>query len=126
MIYLSPAPLYHAAPHVGVNLTIRMGGTAVIMEHFDAAQFLGLVERYRVTHSQLVPTMFSRLFKLPEAIRRRNDLPSLEVAIHAAAPCPVQVKEQMIEWWGPIVQGILRLDRRDGPYRLRHRRVARP
>ena len=102
LIYLSPAPLYHAAPHVGVNLTIRMGGTAIIMEHFDAAQFLQLIEQYRVTHSQLVPTMFSRLLKLPDE-QRRCDLSSLEIAIHAAAPCPVQVKQQMIDWWGPII-----------------------
>ena len=103
LIYLSPAPLYHAAPHVGVNLTIRMGGTAVIMERFDPESFLRLVETHRVTHSQLVPTMFSRLLKLPEEIRRRYDLASLRTAIHAAAPCPVQVKQQMIDWWGPII-----------------------
>jgi long-chain acyl-CoA synthetase len=102
LIYLSPAPLYHAAPHLGVNLTVRMGGTAIVMEHFDAAQFLQLIGRYRVTHTQLVPTMFSRLLKLP-ADHRRCDLSSLEIAIHAAAPCPVQVKQQMIDWWGPIV-----------------------
>jgi long-chain acyl-CoA synthetase len=101
-IYLSPAPLYHAAPHLGVNLTIRMGGTAIIMEHFDAAQFLRLLEQYRVTHTQLVPTMFSRLLKLPPE-QRMCDLSSLEIAIHAAAPCPVQVKQQMIDWWGPII-----------------------
>jgi len=103
LIYLSPAPLYHAAPHVGVNLTIRMGGTAIIMERFDAEHYLRLVEQYRVTHSQLVPTMFSRLLKLPDEVRRRYDLRSLEIAIHAAAPCPVQVKQQMIDWWGPII-----------------------
>jgi long-chain acyl-CoA synthetase len=103
MSYLSPAPLYHAAPLLGVALTIRMGGTAIIMEHFDPEQFLALVERHRVTHTQLVPTMFSRMLKLPEKVRRSWDLSSLEIAIHAAAPCPVQVKEQMIEWWGPIV-----------------------
>jgi long-chain acyl-CoA synthetase len=102
LIYLSPAPLYHAAPHLGVNLTIRMGGTAIIMEHFDAALFLQLIEQHRVTHTQLVPTMFSRLLKLPGA-QRRCDLSSLEIAIHAAAPCPVQVKQQMIDWWGPII-----------------------
>ena len=102
LVYLSPAPLYHAAPHVAVNLTIRIGGTAIIMEHFDAAQYLRLIERYRVTHSQLVPTMFSRLLKLPEDARR-CDLSSLEIAIHAAAPCPVRVKQQMIDWWGPII-----------------------
>jgi long-chain acyl-CoA synthetase len=103
MIYLSPAPLYHATPQLGVNLTIRAGGTAVIMEHFDAQWYLELVQTYKVTHSHLVPTMFSRMLKLPEAIRRRYDLSSLEVAIHGAAPCPVQVKERMIEWWGPII-----------------------
>ena len=103
MIYLSPAPLYHSAPQGAVGLTIRMGGTAVIMERFDAEQYLALIEKHRISHSQLVPTMFSRLLKLPEAARRRHDLSSLEIAIHAAAPCPVQVKEQMIEWWGPII-----------------------
>jgi long-chain acyl-CoA synthetase len=104
MIYLSPAPLYHSAPQAAVALTIRAGGTAVIMEHFDAESYLALVERHRVTHSQLVPTMFSRMLKLPEAVRAGYDLTSLEVAIHAAAPCPVPVKRQMIDWWGPIIQ----------------------
>jgi long-chain acyl-CoA synthetase len=103
MIYLSPAPLYHSAPQAAVGLTIRMGGTAIVMERFDAEHYLQLVEKHRVTHSQLVPTMFSRLLKLPDAVRRKYDLSSLEIAIHAAAPCPVQVKEQMIEWWGPII-----------------------
>jgi len=103
MIYLSPAPLYHSAPQAAVSLTIRQGGTAIIMERFDPEAYLALVGKYRVTHSQLVPTMFSRLLKLPAATRRRHDLSSLEIAIHAAAPCPVQVKEEMIEWWGPII-----------------------
>ena len=103
MTYLSPAPLYHSAPQAAVSLAIRHGGTAIIMEKFDPEAYLALIEKYRVTHSQLVPTMFSRLLKLPEAARRRHDLSSLEIAIHAAAPCPVQVKEQMIEWWGPII-----------------------
>jgi long-chain acyl-CoA synthetase len=103
MIYLSPAPLYHAAPQAAVSLTIRHGGTAIIMERFDPEAYLALVEKYRVTHTQLVPTMFSRMLKLPEDTRRRYDLSSLEIAIHAAAPCPVPVKEQMIEWWGPII-----------------------
>jgi long-chain acyl-CoA synthetase len=103
MTYLSPAPLYHAAPWLGVALTIRMGGTAIIMEHFDPEQFLSLVEQHGVSHTQLVPTMFSRMLKLPDEVRRRCDLSSLEIAIHAAAPCPVPVKEQMIAWWGPII-----------------------
>jgi len=103
MTYLSPAPLYHSAPQAAVALTIRNGGTAVIMEKFDPEAYLALIEKYKVTHSQLVPTMFSRLLKLPAEARSRHDLSSLEIAIHAAAPCPVQVKEQMIEWWGPII-----------------------
>jgi long-chain acyl-CoA synthetase len=104
MIYLSPAPLYHSAPQAAVNLTIRTGGTAVIMEKFDPEHYLQLVEKWGITHTQLVPTMFSRLLKLPEEVRTRYDLSSLEIAIHAAAPCPVLVKEDMIKWWGPIIQ----------------------
>jgi long-chain acyl-CoA synthetase len=103
MVYLSPAPLYHSAPQAAVNLTIGIGGTAVIMEHFDPEQFLAQVQKRRVTHSQLVPTMFSRMLKLPEEVRRAYDLSSLETIIHAAAPCPVPVKRQMIDWWGPII-----------------------
>jgi long-chain acyl-CoA synthetase len=103
MIYLSPAPLYHSAPQGAVNLTIRMGGTAIIMEQFDPERYLELVEKWGVTHSQLVPTMFSRMLKLPEQVRTRYDLSSLEIAVHAAAPCPALVKEDMIKWWGPII-----------------------
>jgi len=103
MTYLSPAPLYHSAPTGGVSLAIRLKGTIVIMERFDPEQFLVLVERHRVTHTQMVPTMFSRLLKLPEEVRRRYDLSSLEGVVHAAAPCPVPVKEAMIEWLGPII-----------------------
>lgn len=103
MIYLSPAPLYHAAPQGAVGATIRRGGTVILMEKFDPEQYLQLVEKYRATHSQLVPTMFSRMLKLPEETRKRYDVSSLEAVVHAAAPCPVQVKEKMIEWWGPII-----------------------
>jgi long-chain acyl-CoA synthetase len=104
MIYLSPAPLYHSAPQAAVNLTIRMGGTAIIMERFDPEQYLALVEKWGITHTQLVPTMFSRLLKLPDEVRTRYDLSSLEIAIHAAAPCPALVKDDIIKWWGPIIQ----------------------
>jgi long-chain acyl-CoA synthetase len=103
MIYLSPAPLYHSAPQAAVNLTIRMGGTVIIMESFDPQRYLELVEQWGVTHSQLVPTMFSRMLKLPEDVRSRYDLSSLEIAVHAAAPCPAAVKDEMIRWWGPII-----------------------
>ncbi|MEJ5254918.1 MAG: AMP-binding protein [Acidimicrobiales bacterium] len=103
MVYLSPAPLYHAAPLRFTMSVHQLGGTAVVMEHFDAEEALALIERYRVTHSQWVPTMFVRMLKLAPDVRARYDLSSLRVAIHAAAPCPVPVKEQMIEWWGPII-----------------------
>ncbi len=103
MRYLSPAPLYHSAPQANVSLAIRNGGTVVIMEHFDPEHYLQLVQRHRITHTQLVPTMFSRMLKLPEDVRRQYDLSSLKIAVHAAAPCPVPVKAQMIDWWGPIV-----------------------
>ena len=103
MVYLSPAPLYHTAPQVSVAIALRMKSTAVVMEHFDPALYLELVGRYGVTHSQVVPTMFSRMLKLPDDVRVAADVSSLEVVIHAAAPCPVPVKEQMIEWFGPIL-----------------------
>jgi long-chain acyl-CoA synthetase len=103
MIYLSPAPLYHSAPQAAVNLTIRAGGTVIVMESFDPERYLDLVEKWGITHTQLVPTMFSRLLKLPEGLRKRYDLSSLEIAIHAAAPCPAMVKDEIIKWWGPII-----------------------
>jgi acyl-CoA synthetase (AMP-forming)/AMP-acid ligase II len=103
MVYLSPAPLYHAAPLAFVTSTQRFGGSVVVMEKFDPAESLDLIERCRVTHSQWVPTMFVRMLKLEESERDRADLASHEVAIHAAAPCPVSVKHRMIEWWGPIL-----------------------
>jgi acyl-CoA synthetase (AMP-forming)/AMP-acid ligase II len=102
-VYLSPAPLYHAAPLrfcLGVH---ELGGTAVVMEHFDPEQALALIDRYHVTHSQWVPTMFVRMLKLPDEVRERYDVSSLKVAVHAAAPCPVQVKQKMIAWWGPVL-----------------------
>ncbi len=102
-IYLCPAPLYHSAPLRWSMSVNRLGGTVVVMERFDAEAALALIERHRITHSQWVPTHFVRLLKLPEATRRRYDLRSLKVAFHAAAPCPIHVKEAMIEWWGPII-----------------------
>jgi long-chain acyl-CoA synthetase len=103
MTYLMPAPLYHSAPLVGAAGTIRLGGTLVVMERFDEEECLQLIEEHRVTHSQFVPTMFSRMLKLPESVRRKYDLSSLEAVVHGAAPCPVPVKRAMIEWWGPII-----------------------
>ena len=102
-VYLSPAPLYHSAPFGFTTAVQMMGGTVVMMEHFDPEESLGLIERYGVTHSQWVPTMFSRLLKLPEAARTGRDLSSQRVVIHAAAPCPPAVKQAMFDWWGPII-----------------------
>ena len=102
-VYLSPAPLYHAAPLRFCGMITATGGTVVLMDSFDAEESLALIERFRVTHSQWVPTMFVRMLKLPESTRRRYDLSSLRVAIHAAAPCPVEVKQRMLEWWGPVI-----------------------
>ncbi len=102
-VYLSPAPLYHAAPLRFCMAVHRLGGTTVVMEKFDPLDALALIERHRVTHSQWVPTMFVRMLKLPAEDRRRFDVSSLRCAIHAAAPCPVPVKQEMIEWWGPVL-----------------------
>jgi acyl-CoA synthetase (AMP-forming)/AMP-acid ligase II len=103
MTYLNPAPLYHSAPQASVAAALRLGCTAVVMEHFDPEQWLALVERYRVTHCQMVPVMFSRLLRLPDDVRARYDTSSLECIVHAAAPCPVHVKQAMIDWLGPII-----------------------
>jgi fatty-acyl-CoA synthase len=102
-VYLSPAPLYHAAPFGFCMRTLALGGTVVMMERFDPELALELIERYAITHSQWVPTMFVRMLKLAEAARQRYDLSSHRCAIHAAAPCPVEVKQQMMAWWGPII-----------------------
>ena len=102
-VYLSPAPLYHGAPLRFTMAAHIIGSTAVVMERFDAAEFLAAVERYSVTHTQVVPTMFVRMLKLPDEQRLAHDLSSLTAVLHAAAPCPVEAKHQMIEWLGPII-----------------------
>ncbi|MEM7426963.1 MAG: AMP-binding protein [Pseudomonadota bacterium] len=101
--YLSPAPLYHAAPLRHSMTVIKLGGTVTVMKKFDAERALRLIEEHRITHSQWVPTMFVRMLKLPEEIREKYDCSSQQVALHAAAPCPVPVKREMIAWWGPIL-----------------------
>ena len=103
MTYLNPAPLYHSAPQACVAASIRLGATNVIMERFDPELWLALVERYRVTNCQMVPSMFSRLLRLPADVRSRYDTSSLECIVHAAAPCPEHVKRGMIDWLGPII-----------------------
>jgi long-chain acyl-CoA synthetase len=102
-IYLSPAPLYHTAPSV-FTMTIQAAGiTTVVMEKFDAEGCLDAIQRHHVTHGQFVPAMFTRMLKLPGSVRNSYDLSSLKRVIHAAAPCPVEIKKQIIDWWGPIV-----------------------
>jgi long-chain acyl-CoA synthetase len=103
MVLLEPAPMYHAAAHSHVSGTLRSGGTSILMGRFDAEEFLRLVAEYRITHAAMVPTMFSRLLQLPEDVRTRYDLSSLETIIHGAAPCPPSVKREMIDWLGPIL-----------------------
>lgn len=103
MVYLSPAPLYHAAP-LRFNISVHaIGGTTVVMEHFDAENYLKFAEKYKATHTQVVPTMFIRMLKLDDDVRNKYDVSSLRVAIHAAAPCPKETKLAMINWWGPVI-----------------------
>ncbi len=102
-IYLSPAPLYHSAPLFYSMSTMRLGGTAIVMEHFDPEFALQCIEKYHVTHSQWVPTMFVRMLKLPDEVRNKYDVSSQKVVLHAAAPCSVETKRKMIDWFGPII-----------------------
>lgn len=101
--YLTPAPLYHAAPLRFSMSSLSIGATVVVMPKFDPEAYLACVERFRVTHTQVVPTMFVRMLKLPADVRERYDVSSLRAVIHAAAPCPVEVKQAMIDWWGPVI-----------------------
>jgi long-chain acyl-CoA synthetase len=102
-VFLSPAPLYHAAPLRWCMSVQKLGGTVIVMEKFDAEEALALIEKHRVTHAQWVPTHFVRMLKLDPEVRARHDVSSLRTVFHAAAPCPVKVKQQMMEWWGPII-----------------------
>ena len=102
-VYLSPAPLYHAAPLRYCATFQRFGATIVVMDRFDAEGALAAIQKYEITHSQWVPTMFVRMLKLEEEIRNQYDVSSLTFAIHAAAPCPVAIKEKMLDWWGPVI-----------------------
>jgi long-chain acyl-CoA synthetase len=102
-VYLSPAPLYHAAP-LGWSMAVHaLGGTVILMERFDPEEALRLIERHKVTTAQWVPTHFVRMLKLPPETRAKYDVSSLTQVFHAAAPCPVPIKQQMIDWWGPII-----------------------
>ncbi len=102
-VYLCPAPLYHAAPLRFCGTIQSVGGTVILMDRFDAEEALALIDRYEVTAGQWVPTMFVRMLKLPEETRAKYDVSSMKVAVHAAAPCPPEIKRAMIEWWGPVI-----------------------
>ena len=102
-VYLVPAPLYHAAALGWTMLVLRLGGTVVVMEKFDPLEALRLIEAHQVTHAQFVPTMLVRLLRLSDQDRKRHDISTLQMAIHAAAPCAPQIKREIIEWFGPIV-----------------------
>ncbi|OBF17226.1 fatty-acid--CoA ligase FadD4 [Mycobacterium sp. ACS4331] len=102
-VYLSPAPIYHTAPAMWTMAAQSVGATTVVMERFDAEGALDCIQRYAVTHAQFVPTMFVRMLRLPEAARTRYDLSSLQRVVHAAAPCAPEIKKQMIDWWGRII-----------------------
>ncbi|QZT59581.1 acyl-CoA synthetase [Mycolicibacterium austroafricanum] len=102
-IYLSPAPIYHTAPLKWCGGVLALGGTVVLMERFDAAEALAAIQKYRVTVTQMVPTMFIRMLHLPDEVRGAFDVSSLRLAVHAAAPCPPDVKDAMIDWWGPVL-----------------------
>jgi fatty-acyl-CoA synthase len=102
-VYLTVGPLYHAAPLVSSMSTHRYGGTVAVLPRFDAEETLKAIDKYRVTHVQFVPTMFVRLLRLPQSVRQRYDISSMRAVVHGAAPCPVEVKRGMIEWFGPII-----------------------
>jgi long-chain acyl-CoA synthetase len=102
-IYLTPAPLYHTAPSMWSMSAQAVGATVVVLEKFDAEGCLDAIQHHRVTHGQFVPSMFVRMLKLPEVVRGSYDVSSLVRVVHAAAPCPVEIKKQMIDWWGPVV-----------------------
>ena len=102
-VYISPAPLYHAAPLRWCMAIHQLGGTVIVMEKFDPEAMLALIETYKVDVGQFVPTHFVRMLKLPQAVRDRYDISSMRSAVHAAAPCPIPVKEQMMAWWGPVI-----------------------
>src|SRR5699024_8150947 len=102
-VWLNSAPLYHAYPLQSCTTVVRWGGTLVLTEKFDAEESLRLIEEHKVTHSSMVPTMFVRFLRLPDQVRAKYDLSSLQTVLHAGAPCSVHVKQAIMDWWGPVL-----------------------
>jgi long-chain acyl-CoA synthetase len=102
-VFLSSGPWYHALPVAGVVSVLDDGGAVVVMDKWTPDGFLQLVQQHRVTSATVVPTMFHRLLALPDDVRERADVSSLRAVNHAGAPCPIDVKRRMIDWWGPII-----------------------
>ena len=102
-VHICGSPLYHTAVLNFVGISVQLGHTVVLMDKFDAEEMLRLIDRYRVTHSHMVPAQFIRLLALPEDVRAKYDVSSLRTMIHGAAPCPNEVKRAMLDWWGPVV-----------------------
>ena len=103
MVTVITGPMYHSAPNAYGLFAFRVGASAILQPRFDPEELLALIEKYKVTHLHMVPTMFVRLLKLPDDVKKKYDLSSLRFVVHAAAPCPVHVKQAMIEWWGPVI-----------------------
>lgn len=103
MVTVITGPMYHAAPNAYGLFAFHVGASAILQPRFDPEELLAMIEQYKVTHLHMVPTMFVRLLKLPDAVKKKYDLSSLRFVVHAAAPCPVHVKQAMIEWWGPVI-----------------------
>jgi long-chain acyl-CoA synthetase len=103
-VFVNSGPFYHSAPNRFMMSVLRAGGTVIGFSKFDSAEVLAAIERYRVTHGFFVPTMFKRMLDYRERELPAVDLQTMQCAIHAAAPCPVEIKKRMIEWWGPVIE----------------------
>lgn len=103
MVTVITGPMYHSAPNAYGLFAFRVGANAILQPRFDPEELLAMIDKYKVTHLHMVPTMFVRLLKLPDEVKKKYDLSSLRFVVHAAAPCPVHVKQAMIEWWGPVI-----------------------
>src|SRR5690606_39029307 len=102
-VHLCTAMLYYAAPLNHVTMALHFGHKVVLMGRWEPERCLSVIDRYKVTMTFMVPTMFTRLLKLPEAVRSRYSTSSLKCVIHSGAPCPKEIKRQMLDWWGDVI-----------------------